>query len=99
MAGVQPDLGVEPAVSVGWVPEMVLLKQQDIGHKASGSVGWVGKAFLPGIKAAAPDAHCFAEQLNRERPGKLQDYLIFLLPYRITVPSPFTSYPFLAGLP
>ena len=73
---------------------MVFLKQQDVADEGSCSVGRIGEMLLPAVKAAALDAHGFTEQFYRELSRQLHDYLVFLLPYRTTVPSPFTSYPF-----
>ena len=75
-------------------PEMVFLKQMDISDKVFRPCGWIGQMFLPTVKAASKDTHRFTEKLYWKLSGKLHDYLVFLLPYRITVPSPFTSYPF-----
>ena len=73
---------------------MVFLKQQDVADEGSCSVGRIGEMLLPAVKAAALDAHGFTEQLYREFSRQFYDHLVFPLPYRITVPSPFTSYPF-----
>lgn len=91
---VQADFGVQPAVAVGGILKMVFLKQKNIADKGSCPVGRIRETLFPAVKAAALDAHDFAEQLYWEFSRQLHDYLVFLLPYRITVPSPFTSYPF-----
>jgi len=93
-AGVQADLGVQPAVSVGWILKVVFLKQQDVADEGSCPVGWIGEMLFPTVKAAALDTHGFTDQLYRKFSRQLHDHLVFPLPYRITVPSPFTSYPF-----
>ena len=73
---------------------MVFLEQKNIADQISGPFGWIGKMLLPTVETASENAHGFAEQFYRERSGQFHDHLVFLLPYRITVPSPFTSYPF-----
>ena len=88
---IQPDLGVQPAVSVGRIFHVIFQEELDIAHEILLLVRRMGEAFLPGIEAAAPDSHCLAEDLDRERAGQFHDHLVFLLSYRITVPSPFTS--------
>lgn len=73
---------------------MVFLEQLNIADKVLCPLGWIGKMFLPTVKTASEDTHGFTQQFYRKLSGKLHDYLVFPLSYRITVPSPFTSYPF-----
>jgi hypothetical protein len=91
---VQADLGIQPAVSMRRILKVVFLKQQDIADEGSCPFRRVRETLFPAVKAAALDAHGFTEQFYRELSRQLHDYLVFLLPYRTTVPSPFTSYPF-----
>ena len=88
---IKPDLGIQPAVSVGRIFQVIFLKQQNTVQKVFLLVRRMGKAFLPGVEAAAQNPHHFAEDFDRKRSGQFHDHLVFLLSYRITVPSPFTS--------
>ena len=65
-AGVQADLGIQPAVSVRRILKVVFLKQQDVADEGSCSVGWIREVLFPAVKAAALDTHGFTEQLYRE---------------------------------
>ena len=77
---------------------MVLLKQLNIAQKAFRTLGCIWQFLLPCIETAALNSHFFAKQIYRKFSGKLKNYLVFSCPYRITEPSPFTSYPFLTVL-
>ena len=88
---VQAEFGVEPSVAVGRIFLMVLPEQEDVVHEVLRSFREVGELFLPAVEAASSDAHDTAKRLDRELSGKFQDYLVFLLTYRMTEPSPFTS--------
>ena len=70
---------------------MILLKKKNVTDKTFGMGRRIGKLLLPVVEAASSNAHRVAQQLHREFSGKLHDHLVFLLSYRITVPSPFTS--------
>ena len=88
---VQAEFGVEPAVAVGRIFFMVLTEQEDVVHKIPRPFREMRELFLPAVEAASLNAHDAAKCLDRELSGKLQDYLVFLLTYRMTEPSPFTS--------
>ncbi len=88
---VQAEFGVEPSVAMGRIFLMVLLEQENVVHEVLRSFREVGELFLPAVEAASLNAHDAAKRLDRELSGKLQDYLVFLLTYRMTEPSPFTS--------
>ena len=90
---IQPDFRVQPAVAVGWIFQMVLLKEQYVVDQILRPFRWAGEILFPGIKATAPYSHGLAQKLNRKLSGKLQNYLVFLLPnrmYSLSGPSPFT---------
>ena len=88
---VQAEFGVEPPVTMGWVFVMVFLEQKDVADKVFLPFRGSGEFFLPAIETASLDTNDLAKCLDRKLAGKLQDYLVFLLTYRITEPSPFTS--------
>ena len=70
---------------------MVLPEQENVVHEVLRSFREMRELFLPAVEAASLDAHDAAKCLDWELSGKLQDYLVFLLTYRMTEPSPFTS--------
>ena len=88
---VQAEFGVEPTVAVGRIFLMVRTEQEDVVHKILRPFREMRELFLPAVKAAPLDAHDAAKRLDWELSGKFQDYLVFLLTYRMTEPSPFTS--------
>ena len=72
---------------------MVLLKQLDALSKLFLLFRWIFNALLPIVETAAWNADFFAEQLDRELPGKLNDYLVFFLPIGMnffSAPTPST---------
>ena len=76
---VQPDLGIQPTITVRKKAAMVLLKQLDALYKPFLLFRWIFNALLPVVETAAWNAHLFAEQLDGELPGKLHDYLVLFL--------------------
>ena len=68
--GIQADFSIQPSVSMRWIFQVIFLKHQNIADKAFGSVGRIWKLFLPCIKAAALNPHCFAEQLHHRLPPR-----------------------------
>ncbi len=70
---------------------MVLPEQEDVADEVPFPFRRMGKLFLPSVEAAPSDAHESAKRLDGKLSGELQDYLVFLLTYRMTEPSPFTS--------
>lgn len=78
---------------------MILTKQHYVVHEALFFSRRIGKPLLPAVRAASDDAQLFTERLYWELTGKFHYNLVFSMSYLITVPVPFTSYPFLAVLP
>lgn len=76
---------------MGWVFQMVFLKELDIFDEGSCPWGWVAEHLLPIIEAASIDSHGITKKVDWEFSGQFKDYLIFLLLYRMIEPSPFTS--------
>lgn len=74
--------------------EGINLKEQDAAEQLLRAVGGVRQALFPSVEAVSADVHRLAEQHHGELAGELQNYFVFPFPYRITVPSHFTSYPF-----
>ena len=90
---VQPDLGIQPTIPVRRKAAMVLLKQLDALSKLFLLFRWIFNALLPIVETAAWNADLFAEQLDRELPGKLRDYLVLFLPIGMnffSAPTPST---------
>lgn len=88
---VQAQLCIEPPIAMRRIFVMVFLEQKNITDKIFLPFCRHGELFLPSVEAASPNAHNPSKRLDRKLTGKLQDYLVFLLTYRMTEPSPFTS--------
>ena len=78
-AGVKADLGIQPSVAMRGEFQMIVPEQLYVVRETFYPRRRISKAFLPIVKAAAPDAHSLAQKLHRKLSGKLQDHLVFLL--------------------
>ncbi len=76
---------------MGWVFLMVSSKQKTVVDEVFIPFRGMGQVLLPAIESTAMDAYVATKCIDRKFPGKFQDYLAFLLTYRMTEPSPFTS--------
>ena len=88
---IHADFGVEPTVAVRRKFLVIFQKQVNIAKQILFPFARLRLSLLPGVETVSPDVHRFAQQLDRKFSGQFQDYFVFFLSYRVTVPSPFTS--------
>ena len=79
LAGIQKDLGIQPAITVRRILQMVFLEQHNCRHQRFFPLRRLGKMRFPVVEAASLDSHHLAQQLDREHAGQFQDYLVLLL--------------------
>ena len=93
-AEVEPDLGVEPSVSVAWVFGVILDEKRDCVDSSLVPFGWRRLPFQPFVEAGSVDRHLPAERGDRPFGGELGDHLV-LEPEEVTYsffePPPFTE--------
>ena len=79
LSGIQKDLGIQPAITVRRILQMVFLEQHNCCYQRFFPIRRLGKMRFPVVETASLNAHHLAQQLDREHAGQFQDYLVLLL--------------------
>ena len=65
-ASVQTDFRIQPAVSMGWILQVVFPKKHNIADQRSFAFRGIRQFLLPTVKTASLDPHRVTEYIYRE---------------------------------